>query len=232
MVISSYFFYKSIKKDDMQEEIFEEIQYISQNNQEDNISKTSKPVQDYINIQKLYEINNDIIAWIKIEDTNIDYPIMQTKNNPNYYLRKNFYKQYSYMGTPYLSENCNINTSNNLIVYGHHITGSKMFGELEKYRKKSFYKNHKTIKLVTLEESREYEIISVFTTIVDTGFKYYNFINANNEKEFNTFVSKCKELSFYSCENDNLYSNKLLTLSTCDYSSENARLVIIAIRKE
>ena len=232
MVISSYFIYKNTKEDNKQEKIFEEIKNISQENKEDDICEDSQMKLNNIDMQKLYEKNNDIIAWIRIENTNIDYPIMQTKNNPNYYLRRNFYKQYSYMGTPYLAENCDINTSNNLIVYGHHILGTKMFGELEKYRKKDFYNNHKTIKLFTLEENREYEIISVFTTIVDTGFKYYDFINTNNEKEFDTFVSKCRELSFYNTENNIISSNKLLTLSTCDYSSKNARLVIVAIQNK
>lgn len=106
----------------------------------------------------------------------------------------------------------------------------KCLGELEDYRKEEYYKSHNIIKLYTLEDYREYEIISIFTTKVYTGFKYYNFINANNEDEFNTFVNQCKELSFFDTENTAIYGDKLLTLSTCDYSSKNARLVIVAKR--
>ena len=227
MLISSYFLCKNLQEDDKQEEIFEEIKVIAEDNNDDN----NKEIEDNdINMQKLYEINSDIVGWIRIYNSNIDYPVMQTKNSPNYYLRKNFYKQYSYLGTPYLSENCDINISDNLIIYGHHINNSKMFGELENYRKEEYYNSHKIIKLYTLEEKREYEIISIFTTNAYTGFKYYNFISSGNENEFNTFVNQCKELSFFDIENTAVYGDKLLTLSTCDYSSKNARLVIVAKR--
>lgn len=227
MLISSYFLCKNLQEDDKQEEIFEEIKVIAEDNNDDN----NKEIEDNdINMQKLYEINSDIVGWIRIYNSNIDYPVMQTKNSPNYYLRKNFYKQYSYLGTPYLSENCDINISDNLIIYGHHINNSKMFGELENYRKEEYYNSHKIIKLYTLEEKREYEIISIFTTNAYTGFKYYNFISSSNENEFNTFVNQCKELSIFDIENTAVYGDKLLTLSTCDYSSKNARLVIVAKR--
>ena len=192
------------------------------------------PVESRVdNMREYAASDNDnytTTGWLRVQGTNIDYPVMQTKNSPNYYLRKNFYKQYSYLGTPYLAENCDTNTSDNLIIYGHHINNSKMFGELENYRKEEYYNSHKIIKLYTLEEKREYEIMSIFTTNAYTGFKYYNFISTSNENEFNTFVNQCKELSFFDIENTAVYGDTLLTLSTCDYSSKNARLVIIAKR--
>ena len=228
MLISSYFLCKNLQEDNKQEEIFENIKDIAEENNDDNNNLEIE--KNDINMQKLYEINSDIIGWIRIDNSNIDYPVMQTKNSPNYYLRKNFYKQYTYLGTPYLAENCDINISDNLIIYGHHINNSKMFGELENYQKVEYYNSHKIIKLYTLEEKKEYEIISIFTTNTYTGFKYYNFINANNENEFDTFVNQCKELSFFDIENTAVYGDKLLTLSTCDYSNENARLVIVAKR--
>lgn len=225
LIISSYFLYKNLKEDKKQEDIFEEIKEVAEEN---SISENNEEQQHDIDMTKLYNTNSDIVAWIRIENTNIDYPVMQTKNNPNYYLRKNFYKQYSYLGTPYLAESCDINASDNFIIYGHHINNSKMFGELENYRKKEYYNKHKFIKFFTLKENKEYEVIAVFQTVTDTGFKYYNFVNANNEREFNTFVNQCKKLSFYDTGKIANYGQKLLTLSTCDYSSENARLVVVA----
>ena len=200
MLISSYYFYQNLKEDKKQEDIFEEITDIAEkNNDKEEIEEND------IDISKLYEINNDIVGWIKIDDTNINYPVMQTKDRPNFYLRKNFYKQYSQWGTPYLAEDCNISTSDNFIIYGHHINNSKMFGELEKYSQEEFYKNHNIIKFYTIEEISKYKIISVFRTVANTGFQYYKFINANNEKEFYTFVNKCKELSFYNTEETIIY---------------------------
>ena len=224
MLISSYFIFKNIQEDKKQENTFEELVEIA----EDKEQNTDNTKEDSINIEELYEINNDIVGWIKIENTSINYPVMQTKDRPNYYLRKDFYKKYSQWGTPFLAENCDIETSDNLIIYGHHINNSKMFGELEKYRNQEFYKNHKFIKFYTKEDVAEYEIVSVFKTSASNGFKYYEFVKTNEKKEFETFIKKCEELSFYNTENDAEYGDKLLTLVTCDYSVKNGRLVVIA----
>ena len=154
---------------------------------------------------------------------------MQTDSNrKDYYLRKNFYKEYSQLGTPYIAEYCNVQTSDNVIIYGHHITNYQVFGELEKYKKKEFYDNHKIINFNTIYENADYEIIAVFKTVAYTGFKYYEFINSSSEDEFNTFIKRCKELSFYDTGKTAKYEDKLLTLSTCEYSAKNGRLVVVA----
>lgn len=224
MLISSYFIYKSRKEDKIQENIYEEIIEVAKEKE----NKEENEEQQEINMQELYNVNNDIVGWLKIDNTNINYPVMQTKNTPNYYLRRNFYKEYSQWGTPFLSENCDIQSSDNLIIYGHHINNSKMFGELEHYNKEEYYKNHKYIKFYTMNEKKEYEIIAVFKTVAYTGFKYYQYSNFNNEREFETFINKCRELSFYHIEKNINYGEKLITLSTCEYSQENGRLVVIA----
>ncbi len=222
-LISICFIYKDQKEDYKQEQVFEEISNIV------NVNKEKEELQtNIINIEELYKINNDIIGWIRIDNTNINYPIMQTKDRPNYYLKRNFYKQYSNFGTPYIAENCNIEESDNLIIYGHHIKGKRLFGELENYKSKKYYNNHKNINFYTIKEKAEYEIIAVFKTSVYTGFKYYEFYNAKDEREFNAFVKKCKELSFYDTNKIAEYGDKLITLSTCEYSSENGRLVVVA----
>ena len=157
---------------------------------------------------------------------------MQSIDKPNYYLQKDFYKKYSSYGTPYLSEQCNIKTSNNLVIYGHHMKNRKMFGELEDYKIEDFYKKHKLIDFITLESKEKYEIFAIFKTIAysQNGFKYYEYINFNNENEFNTFVNKCKTISFYETDIKPQYGDKLITLSTCEYSSKNGRLAIVARR--
>lgn len=221
MLVSSYFIYKNDTEDKNQEETFEEIRKIV----EENKLETEK---NEINIDELYKINNDIVGWIRIDNTSIDYPVMQTRDRPNFYLRKNFYKQYSYWGTPYLAENCDIEKSDNLIIYAHHINGSKMFGEIEKYKRKEFYQNHKYIDFCTMEQKMKYEVIAVFKTTVNSGFQYYNFINASGENEFDTFVNKCKGISLYKIEQKVQYGDKLLTMSTCDYSLKGGRFVVVA----
>ena len=103
-----------------------------------------------------------------------------------------------------------------------------MFGELEHYKNKEYYDKHKTINIYTLNDERKYEIISVFRTFTNTKSDYYNYINFNDESEFNTFNSKCKELAFFDTQIQCNYGDKFITLSTCDYTSENARFVVIA----
>jgi len=213
------------KEDKKQNEVFEKLEnIITESNEEKKEQK-----KETINFKKLYELNNDFVGWLKIENTNISYPVMQTENSrKNYYLRKNFYKEYSQLGTPYIAEYCNIQTSDNVIIYGHHIKNNQMFGELEKYKKKEFYKSHKIISFNTINEKANYEIVAVFKTVAYTGFEYYKFVNSSSRQEFDTFIQKCKELSFYETKNTAKYGDKLITLSTCEYSNKDGRLVVVA----
>ena len=185
-------------------------------------------LQDY---QELYMQNNDMVGWIKIEDTKVNYPVMQTKDNANYYLRRSFDKSYSLYGCPYVQENCDVEKpSDNTIIYGHHMNDGSMFAGLMKYANKSFYENHKTITYDSLTEHREYEVIAVFKTVAynESGFKYYHFVDAENEDDFNEYVSKCKELSLYEIPETAQYGDKLITLSTCEYSRTDGRFVVVA----
>ena len=226
LVTSISYIIINYKKDKEQNEVFEELENIITEEQEE---KSEEQQEENKNLQKLYELNNDFIGWLTIENTNISYPVMQTdRNRKDYYLRKNFYKQYSQLGTPYIAEYCNVRESDNLIIYGHHIKNNQMFGELENYKKKEFYNNHKVINFNTIYENADYEIISVFKTVAYTGFEYYKFVNSNSKQEFDTFIKKCKELSFYETEKTAEYGDKLITLSTCEYSNKNGRLVVVA----
>lgn len=171
-----------------------------------------------------------MLGWLSIAGTNINYPVMQTPNNPNYYLKHNFEKEYSDLGTPYVQENCDLLTSDNLVIYGHHIKGQKMFGALENYKSKDFYEEHKTFRFDTLTKRGEYEIIAVFKTVAysSAGFRYYDFVNAEDENDFNAYIAKCKELALYDTGVTAEYGDRLITLSTCEYSAQNGRLVVVA----
>lgn len=232
LAISSYFFIKQVLENRNLDKQYEDIQdivttEIVSNNTEDK----KEDIREIINLSELYKINNDLVGWIKIDGTNIDYPVMQ---NEDYYLRRNVYKNYSYYGTPYLAKYCDIKNSDNLVIYGHHIKNNAMFGELEKYKKKAFYNDHKYIKFYTLENEltieHVYEVIATFKTVVysDNGFKYYSFNNAKNSQDFNDYVSMCKQLQFYETEKTANYGDKLITLSTCEYSRKNGRIVVVA----
>ena len=178
----------------------------------------------------VYEQNSDFIGWISIEGTNIDYPVMQTPDNPDFYLKHGFDKNYSDYGVPYVQEECDIDTSDNLIIYGHNMKNGSMFADLNQYKNRDFYEQHKTIRFDTLSAFGEYEIIAVFKTVATAveGFKYYHFIDAEDEAAFDAYIAGCKELSLYDTGVSAKYGDRLITLSTCEYSRTNGRMVIVA----
>lgn len=226
IVASSYYILSNLLQEKKQQDDFEDIKEIVIDTSEEN----QEEAEDKIDLYNLYLMNNDVVGWIKLEDSNIDYPIMQ---NGEYYLRRNIYKEYSSYGTPFLAEYCNINTSDNLIIYGHHIKSGMMFADLDKYKSYDYYLNHKAIKLYKLQGTEtieeEYKVIFCFKTTVNKGgFKYYNFYNATSEADYNSFVEQCRKLSFYNTEESASYGDKLITLSTCEYSLNNGRMVVVA----
>lgn len=180
----------------------------------------------------LYNKNKSLIGWIKIADTNIDYPVMQASDN-EYYLDHNLNQEYDKNGSIFMDKDCDvIKPSTNLIIYGHHMKSGKMFGELDKYSKESYYKEHPTIEFDTIYEEGQWEIMFVFRSRIYTAddivFKYYQFIDANSEEEFYSNMNEMSEISLYDTGVTAEYGDELLTLSTCDYMEEDGRFVIVA----
>ena len=197
--------------------------------------ETEPPQQSQTAFEKyaaVYEQNSDFVGWISIEGTNIDYPVMQTIDNPNYYLKRSFEKQYSDYGVPYVQENCDLELSDNCVIYGHHMNNGSMFADLCKYADEEFYREHKTIHFDTLSDFGEYEIVAVFKTVAysQQGFKYYHFTRADSAEDFDDYIAKCKELSLYDTGVSAEYGDRLITLSTCEYSRQNGRMVVVAKR--
>ena len=183
----------------------------------------------------LYEQNSDLVGWICIEDTRINYPVMQSPGDPNFYLDHGFDKSETAYGCPYVPRICDVNEpSDNVIIYGHHQKDGSMFTDLKKFQKKSFWETHKTFSFDTLFEKQTYEIVVVFKTVVytksDKEFKYYQFADAETPEEFDEYIAKCKEKALYDTGVSAEYGDKLITLSTCEYSRKNGRLVVVAKR--
>ena len=189
------------------------------------------PVQTAFEKYKaVYEQNSDFVGWISIEGTNIDYPVMQTIDEPNYYLKRSFEKQYSDYGVPYVQENCDLGLSDNCVIYGHHMNNGSMFADLCKYESEDFYKAHQTIRFDTLSGFGEYEIVAIFKTVAysEQGFKYYHFVDAESAADFDAYITECKALALYDTGITAEYGDRLITLSTCEYSRQNGRMVVVA----
>lgn len=209
---------------------------ISIYNQSLNAEKEIKELSE--TMSKIYNCNNadektypkDCVAWIEIKGTNINYPIMQKESSPEYYLRRNYKGEYSYSGTPFLDANCKIGESQNLIIHGHNMKNETMFSSLTKYKNKQFYEEHHSINLKVKQDIHQYEIVSV--NIVNDTDEWYSFTDYSNADETNKLINKKIKESLYSTDKTADNGDSFLTLSTCDYSMENARLIIIAKRSD
>ncbi len=186
--------------------------------------------------QTLYNKNKKLIGWLKIDDTNIDYPVMQTANN-EYYLDHNYNQEYDKNGSLFLDKDCDVvHRNTNLIIYGHHMKSGKMFGNLNQYSSEDYCKKHSTIQFDTIYEKGTYEVMYVFRSRIynedEIVFKYYQFLDAASEKEFNSNMQEMAALSLYDTGVTASYGDQLLTLSTCDNSEQDGRFVVVAKRIE
>ncbi len=198
----------------------------------ENAEEQKEETERMLQVKELQGQNADIIGWLEIENTNINYPVLQGTDN-SYYMTHNYKKENSKNGAIFLDANYNWNIpSNNLLIYGHNLGNGMMFQELLKYEKESFYQEHPTIRFTTTEEDAQYEIISVFKSRVyhkseKNVFRYYFFLNNESEEEYNQFVKNAKNASLYSIDATANYGDQLITLSTCSYYVEDGRFAVV-----
>ena len=170
-------------------------------------------------------------GWIRIDGTDIDYPVVQRVDEPNYYLKHDFAGRYTDFGCPFAQENCDVQApSDNVILYGHNMKDGSMFSDLVRYQSRSFWETHRTIHFDTLTRRDEYEVLAVCRIAAD-AFAFHRFVDAADAMDFADYVAACKERALYDTGVNAQYGDKLLTLSTCEYSQENGRLLVVAKRR-
>ena len=243
LIVSTIFIWDYYSKSNEQKAVYDELasMVVSTDTTEENTPSASEKDTDEVetesqetvsvNFTELNTLNSDTVGWIKVDGTPINYPVVQSKDKPNFYIDHNFYKQGSVYGCPFVQENCDVNEpSDNVVIYGHNMNDGSMFAGLNKYTSHNFYKAHKYIEFDTLYEKHRYEIVSVFKTSAQSGFRYYGFVNASSSDDLNSYISTCKELSLYDTGVSASHGEKLITLSTCEYTHTNGRLVVVAKR--
>lgn len=205
------------------------------------------PAQMTPTMSELYNLNPDVIGYLKVDGMVIDYPVMQTPDDEEYYLNRDFDGKYSAYGCILADTDAVIGSgtrannyadgtkpSTNIILHGHNMKNGTMFGSLDNYRDQSFEKTHSIIKFESLYEEREYEICAVFLSQVykktDECFKYYKFFQANTQEEFDDFYNNIKDLSMYDTGVEAAFGDEFITLSVCAYHVENGRLVVVGKR--
>ena len=221
-----YYFYNANKDKNKYQDVLN-------NRNIDEEQVTEERTERMLQVEELKKENQDIVGWIEIEGTNINFPVLQGTDN-QYYMEHTYTKEYSKGGSIFLDKSYEWNIpSSNLLLYGHNNKNGTMFQDLLKYKDESFYKEHPTIRFTTIKDDCQYEIISAFLSRVyyqdeQDVFRYYYFINADNESEYNNYISESKKASLYDTGITAEYGDQLLTLSTCEYSQEDGRFVVVA----
>lgn len=176
------------------------------------------------NLAPLIEQNPDCIGWVYIENTNVDYPVMYTPQEPQKYLRKNFECEYAMSGVPFLEGTRSL-TDDNIVIYGHNMKNGTMFSDITNYVNKDFYDDHKVIEFETIAGLKLYDVFAI-VCLEETDVWYY-FDSAINEEHFDEMITDIKERALYDTGIAPEYGKQLLTLSTCYGKNDEKRLIII-----
>ncbi len=181
----------------------------------------------------LYERNQDMAGWIRLDGTVLNYPVMLTPEEEEYYLKRDFDKGSDLNGLPFMDARCTLDTPvSNYLIHGHNMKNGSMFSCLLKYEEQTFYEEHRQIYFDTIYDTGVYEILGVFQTRVayegEDTYRYYSFINADNAEEYDEYIRYVKENSFYETGVTAEYGEQLITLSTCDRRIEDGRFVVVA----
>lgn len=193
--------------------------------------ETGEKIEVLPEYAQVYLLNTDMVGWIYLDGTRINYPVMQSKNEKDYYLKRDFYKKSSKDGSIYVREECDVSKpSDNLTIYGHRMNSGAMFADLLNYKKEDFWKNNRYIHFDTLQQRQTYEVIAAFkiSASVDNGFQYHTYVDFADAEDFDDYVQQCKQRAFYDTGVTASYGDKLITLSTCEKGNSDMRIVIVA----
>ena len=184
--------------------------------------------------QDLAAQNPDLAGWLTVGGTRIDYPVMYSPDEPERYLHANFEKQYSFAGLPFIDAAGQVD-SGNRVIYAHNMLDGSMFRGLFRYEQKNYWEKHPTFTFSTLYEEKEYEIMSVFYDKVyrktDTNFKFYQFFDTSDAEHFARAMEHFQEKQLYDTGVTAQPGDKLITLVTCAYQTDNGRFVVVAREK-
>lgn len=224
----------SIKLNEKKEnEEFEDLRSKIEEMESTATEETKQPIEDPQVAQrrkykKIYQENHDFAGWLRIPKTTIDYPVMSVPHDPNFYLRRNFQKQDSMSGTPFIGEGVDVH-SKSFIIYSHNMNNGSMFGTLEKYKDIDYRDAHRIIEFNTMDGKGTYEVIAAFYIDLDQHhFDYYNYYGDWTEENFNNFIENISRISIYGSVENVHYTDQIIQLSTCSYFVNEGRFVVVA----
>ena len=181
---------------------------------------------------QLAQRNPDMVGWLSIEDTSVNAPVMHTPQQPEYYLRRDFDKNYSMSGMLFLDGTNDVTQmGTNLIVYGHNMKNKTMFSDVARYTDAGFWLQHPTVQFDTLDARGTYQVFAVFTVDAsvenEAALQCYSY-RGGDEAAYADFIAYVKKYGKYKQELLPEQGDTLLTLSTCDNITENGRIAVMA----
>lgn len=187
--------------------------------------------------RELYAENPDLVGWLRVDGTDIDYPVLQTPGDNEYYLRRGFDRLYSTAGSLFLDERCRItpDPTANWLVYGHNMADDSMFGELDAYADEDFWREHPTFTFDTLTEPGTWAVVAALRTELGADeLPYYTFFDAADRADWQNRVDAMLAVALYDTGVVPEYGDQLLTLSTCGTASvyTDERFAVLAVRVE
>ena len=195
-------------------------------------SENADNVESRSKFSEIVKMNGDFRAWLKINETIIDYPVLKSpEDTPEYYLHRDFDKNYSFSGTPFIGAGADEN-SDVFVVYAHNMNNDTMFGTLDNYTDIQWAKQHPDVEFDTLEENRVYHVFAAFKTTVgsENEFKYSEKAGNLNDDEFFALINEIRDNSITDIDDCPTQKTQILLLSTCSYHAENGRFVVAAYK--
>lgn len=214
LIFSGYKIYTKLVEYKKADTIYNDIREKYQNSDKQNGDKTNK----------LSDINSDYRFWLKVDNTNINYPVVQSYDN-DYYLTRDFNKKYLASGSIFMDYRNNFEEDKSTILYGHHMRNKTMFGELANFKNEDFFKENNLIRVEYKGKTYTYEVFSVYVADLD---KDYLKVDFENEADYQKYLNYIQERSIYKTDLQLITNDKIITLYTCSYEFKDARTIVHA----
>ncbi len=229
-LISAFFFLKTFLRYHAEDQANAQIAHRIQEIREYPTESTYDKFTEY---ETLWEQNHDFAGWLFIDDTRIDYPVMHTPADPEYYLHRAFDRSDAESGSLFIDALYSTD-GNSLLIHGHHMKDKSMFGSLTDYKSYEFAMEHPVIHFDTLTEARDYELLAAFywapSHDAETKpFRYYEYSDFSSQEIFDEYIREVKSRAIYDTSVSATYGDNILTLSTCSYHTSNGRFVVVAV---
>lgn len=228
-IFSAYNIYKYLSEENankkLNNELMEKAIIETPNDNNDNAQENEDILPISVDFSVLKQENEDIVGWLYLEDSPINYPVVQSNDN-DYYLRRLVNGEYNIAGSLFMDYRNDSNLEDdNTIIYGHNMKNNTMFGSLQEYKSQDYYDNHKVMYYFTPEKNYIIELFTGYTISVESDIYDLSVIDSSKLEEL---ISK----SDFESNTKVTEEDKIITLSTCAYEYDGARYIVMGVLKE